>query len=147
MNGPLALPKVFDPPDPAAHKCCSQRTVTVPGEVDYKSRQRHYWGSRDWISSFSRRARVEGWFGNLKDRSREALTRGGFRVMGLCKSSLMLGIYAAATNLRLLETWAARAGLDELPALAAVSCRPEVAAPPHDPDAAPDNGEPPPTGT
>lgn len=122
LNGPLAAPKVYNPPEPTAHKCCSQRTITVPGDVDYKSRQRHYWGSGKWIASFSRRSRVEGWFGNLKDRSREALARGGFRVMGLCKSSLMLGIYAAATNLRLLEVWAARMGLDHLPPL--VSARP-----------------------
>ena len=120
MARPVSLPKVLEPPGPGAHACCSQRTVTVPGNVDYKSRQRHYWGSRDWISSFSRRSRVEGWFGNLKDRSREALGRGAFRVMGLCKSSLMLGIYAASTNLRLLERWAARAGLAEPPSLAVV---------------------------
>ena len=92
MAKPVSLPKVLDPPTPSAHTCCAQRTITVPGDVDYKSRQRHYWGSREWIASFSRRSRVEGWFGNLKDRSREALTRGAFRVMGLCKSSLMLGI-------------------------------------------------------
>ncbi|MDP9398235.1 MAG: hypothetical protein M3P96_10635, partial [Actinomycetota bacterium] len=44
--------------------------------------------------------------------------------MGLCKSSLMLGIYAAATNLRLLDTWAANTGLSEPPALAQVAHRP-----------------------
>jgi len=118
MAQPVTLPKVLEPPQPSAHQCCSQRTITVPGDVDYKSRQRHYWGSRDWINSFSRRSRVEGWFGNLKDRSREALTRGAFRVMGLCKSSLMLGIYAAATNLRLLDAWATKVGRNEPPALA-----------------------------
>ncbi len=123
----VTLPKVLDPPEPSAHKCCSQRTVTVPGDVDYKSRQRHYWGSRGWISSFSRRSRVEGWFGNVKDRSREALARGAFRVMGLCKSSLMLGIYAAATNLRLLEAWAIKVGLSEPPALACPAKRPTLA--------------------
>jgi len=74
-------------------------------------------GQPHWISSISRRSRVEGRFGDLKDRSRVALTRGGFRVMRLCKSSVMLAIYAAATNLRLLDTWAARTGLDEPPAL------------------------------
>ncbi len=127
MAQPVTLPKVLEPPERSAHKCCSQRTVTVPGDVDYKSRQRHYWGSRDWISSFSRRSRVEGWFGNVKDRSREALGRGAFRVMGLCKSSLMLGIYAAATNLRLLEAWATKVGLSEPPALASAAKRAPVA--------------------
>jgi hypothetical protein len=103
---------------------CTQRTISVPGEVDYKSRQGHYWGRQDWISSFSRRSRVEGRFGNLKDRSREHSARGGFRVMGLCKT-LMLAIYAAATNLRLLDTWAARTGLDEPPPLTQVDpCSP-----------------------
>jgi len=127
MAQPVTLPKVLEPPQQAAHRCCSQRTITVPGAIDYKSRQRHYWGSRDWISSFSRRSRVEGWFGNLKDRSREALGRGAFRVMGLCKSSLMLGIYAAATNLRLLEAWATKVGLSEPPALASRAEQPAVA--------------------
>jgi hypothetical protein len=107
MTLPLALPKVMSPPeDPPA--CCEQRTITVPGDIDAKSRQRHYWGSREWISSFSRRSRVEGWFGNLKNDSTEALNRGSFRVMGLCKTSIMLGIYAATTNLRLLRRWAKR---------------------------------------
>ncbi len=124
MAQPVTRPKVLQPPEKAAHRCCSQRTISIPGDVDYKSRQRHYWGSQDWISSFSRRSRVEGWFGNLKDRSREALARGAFRVMGLCKSSLMLGIYAAATNLRLLDTWAANTGLNEPPALAQIAHRP-----------------------
>ncbi len=126
MAHPVTLPKVLEPPQQTAHRCCSQRTITVPGDVDYKSRQRHYWGSRDWISSFSRRSRVEGWFGNVKDRSREALGRGAFRVMGLCKSSLMLGIYAAATNLRLLDGWASKVGLSEPPALASRADRPRV---------------------
>jgi hypothetical protein len=35
----------------------------------------------------------------------EGLRRGTFRVMGITKTTLMLGIYAAATNLRLLRSW------------------------------------------
>ncbi len=47
--------------------------------------------------------------------------------MGLCKSSLMLGIYAAATNLRLLDAWATKVGLSEPPALASAAKRAPVA--------------------
>lgn len=124
MAQPVTLPKVLQVPDPSAHQCCTQRTVSVPGDVDYKSRQRHYWGSRTWIRSFNRRTRVEGWFGNLKDHSREALTRGAFRVMGLGKTSMMLAIYAAATNLRLLDSWSRRTGQSEPAPLAASDTRP-----------------------
>lgn len=111
MALPLATPTVNRPPAAdEAPTCCKQRTITVPGSVDTKSRQRYYWGSRQWITAFSRRSRVEGWFGNLKNDSREALNRGAFRVMGLCKTSLMLTLFAVATNMRLLRSWALRNG-------------------------------------
>jgi hypothetical protein len=109
MNLPLAQPKATGhPAADAAPGCCTQRTITLPGTIDTKNRQRHYWGSHDWIRAFSRRSRVEGWFGNLKNDNREALSRGAFRVTGLCKTSIMLTVYAAATNLRLLRHWAHR---------------------------------------
>jgi len=60
MAKPFALPTVSHPPADHPPRCCSQRTITVPGDVDPKSRQHHYWGSRDWITAFSRRSRVEG---------------------------------------------------------------------------------------
>jgi hypothetical protein len=105
----VGLPTVTDPPTEHAElACCTQRTITVPGTVDPKARQRHYWGSADWIAAFSRRSRVEGWFGNLKSENTEALGRGAFRVMGIAKTTLMLGIYSAATNMRLLRAWARR---------------------------------------
>jgi len=112
----VELPTVTDPPpDPDNLACCSQRTITVPGTVDAKARQRHYWGSAEWIGAFSRRSRVEGWFGNLKSENTEALGRGAFRVMGIAKTTIMLGIYSAATNMRLLRTWAKRTNdTDEL---------------------------------
>ena len=113
---PLATPTVLNPPDPdTAPTCCSQRTITVPGDVDAKARQRHYWGSPNWIKAFNRRSRVEGWFGNLKNDNTEALGRGAFRVMGICKTSIMVAVFAAATNLRLLRAWARRTlGNDDL---------------------------------
>jgi len=113
---PLATPTDLTPPAPdTAPTCCSQRTITVPGDVDAKSRQRHYWGSPNWIKAFNRRSRVEGWFGNLKNDNTEALGRGAFRVMGICKTSIMIAVFAAATNLRLLRAWARRThGNDDL---------------------------------
>jgi len=128
MAAPLATPTVQSPP-PAeeAPTCCKQRTITMPGSVDTKSRQRYYWGSRQWISAFSRRSRVEGWFGNLKNDSREALNRGAFRVMGICKTSLMLTVFAAATNLRLLRAWARRTlGNDDLLPLLTTSAQQSI---------------------
>jgi hypothetical protein len=113
MTKPLGIPTVINPPREQPPTCCTQRTITLPGDIDPKSRQRHYWGSRDWITAFNRRSRVEGWFGNLKSNNTENLTRGAFRVMGLAKTSLMLGLYAAATNLRLLRTWQTRQELTE----------------------------------
>jgi hypothetical protein len=71
--------------------------------------------SPNWIKAFNRRSRVEGWFGNLKNDNTEALGRGAFRVMGICKTSLMVAVFAAATNLRLLRAWARRTlGNDDL---------------------------------
>jgi hypothetical protein len=105
----VGLPTVTNPPaDPGSLACCSQRTITIPGTVDPKARQRYYWGSAEWIAAFSRRSRVEGWFGNLKSENTEALGRGAFRVMGLAKTTIMLGLYTAATNMRLLRAWARR---------------------------------------
>jgi Transposase len=125
---PLATPTVLTPPDPdTAPTCCTQRTVTVPGDVDAKARQRHYWGSPNWIKAFNRRSRVEGWFGNLKNDSTEALGRGAFRVMGICKTSIMVAVFAAATNLRLLRAWAKRTlGSDDLIPLLGAETQPST---------------------
>ena len=128
----LATPTVQKPPPvDEAPKCCRQRTITLPGDIDAKSRQRHYWGSPTWIKAFSRRSRVEGWFGNLKNDSTEALNRGAFRVVGICKTSIMLTIYAAATNLRLLRAWSRRQnGTDDLLPLLTAHPLASSAAPP-----------------
>ena len=129
---PLATPTVLTPPDPdTAPTCCTQRTITVPGDVDAKARQRHYWGSPNWIKAFNRRSRVEGWFGNLKNDNAEALGRGAFRVMGICKTSIMVAVFAAATNLRLMRAWARRTlGNDDLIPLLTTSAQPPMTAEP-----------------
>ena len=108
---PTETPRVDNPPAAATKpKCCSQRTVTVPAEALAKTRQKHYWGSPDWIASYSRRTHVEGYFGNLKNADTGIAGRGWTRVVGLVKTSIMTACALAATNIRLLRTWSARTG-------------------------------------
>lgn len=91
-------------------KCCTQVSVTVPGEAQAKLRQRYYWGSRKWVDAYKRRTYVEGMFGQWKNRNNENVTRGWAQVVGIVKTSLLLGVAVAAANLRLLRAWAAEAG-------------------------------------
>ena len=108
---PAPTPTVAEPPALAtAPKCCTQRTVTIPGNVTPKIRQRLYWGSPEWIASFSQRTHIEGAFGNLKSAKTENIRRGWAFVVGLVKTSPMLVCAVAAANLRLLRVWAARVG-------------------------------------
>lgn len=108
---PDEVPDVEDAPAAeTAPTACSQRTITVPGNVTPKVRQRLRWGSPEWITSFKRRTLVEGAFGNLKNPRTENVRRGWTSVVGLVKTSLMIVIAQAAANLRLLRSWAQRTG-------------------------------------
>lgn len=106
-----STPTVNDPPTGVDKpKCCTQRTVTIPGNVTPKIRQRLYWGSAEWIASFNRRTYVEGSYGNMKNPNTENITRGWCCVVGLVKTSLLLAVAVAASNIRLLRAWAKRTG-------------------------------------
>ena len=106
-----STPRVQDPPTgPGIPKCCTQRTVTIPGDVTPKIRQRLYWGSVEWIKSYNRRTYVEGSYGNLKNPDTENITRGWCRVVGLVKTGILLAAAVAASNIRLLRLWAKRTG-------------------------------------
>ena len=108
---PLDRPAVAIPASAkklARSKCCSQQSVTVPITAQGKLRQKHYWGSPEWTRAFARRTYVEGVFGNWRNRSTENVNRGWTQVVGLVKTSIMVGALAAAANIRLLRVWAAR---------------------------------------
>jgi hypothetical protein len=111
MLMPDSVPEVQNAPEAAtAPAACRQRTITVPGDVTPKVRQRLRWGSPEWVTSFKRRTLVEGAFGNLKNPHTENVRRGWTNVVGIVKTSLMLVIAQAAANLRLLRVWARRTG-------------------------------------
>ncbi len=87
---------------------CTQRMGTIPGTVTPKLRQALqplYWGSPEWIESYSRRTYVEGFFGNMKNPSAEDVRRGWCRVVGIVKMSILAACAIAATNLRPLSKW------------------------------------------
>jgi hypothetical protein len=104
-------PTVANPPaGEDKPKCCTQRTVTIAGNVTPKTRQRLYWGSDEWIASFNRRTHVEGFYGNMKNTNTENITRGWCCVIGIVKTSILLAVAVAATNIRLLRAWSKRTG-------------------------------------
>ena len=108
---PATTPEIEDPPElSTAPKCCTQRTVTIPGAARGKLAQRYYWGSPEWIEAFARRTHVEGYFGNLKNTSSGNVKRGWCKVVGIVKTSILLACAVAATNISLFRTWAERTG-------------------------------------
>lgn len=121
MHLPADLPRVENPPQAAIQDdlplICRQRTITVPGTVTPKVRQRHYWGSIDWIRSFARRTHVEGFFGNMKNRNTENITRGWIQVSGHARHSLLLAVAGSAYNLRLGRKLNAETDFSEDPLL------------------------------
>jgi len=109
-------PVVENPgPMATAPKCCRQATIVIPGPALAKLRQRDFWGSPQWIESFSRRSHIEGIFGNLRNHSTQNIKRGFCRVVGLVKTSLMLTFEAVAANIRIVRQWAKRTGMTSDP--------------------------------
>ncbi len=96
-------------PSPAP-KACAHSTITIDYTVDAKLRQDDYWLSDEWIKSYSRRSRIEAGFGLLKGTVTGGVQRGWTHQVGLVRTSLLLAIAVAATNLRQLLTGAKDTG-------------------------------------
>ena len=108
------LPLIANPPAAdVAPKCCTQKTVTLREDGQRKLWQEEYWGSLEWVLSNNRRTYVEGVFGNIKNSSTENLTRGTFRITGLARVTLCLGIVAAVHNVRQQRNWQSKHGLGD----------------------------------
>ena len=100
-------PEILQPPEhPQA--CCTQQTITVPADVNAKTRQKHDYPSPAWRRSYARRTGAERGFATAKDPATNDISRGWCRLMGLAPLMLFTTILLVVRNQRILAAWTAR---------------------------------------
>jgi hypothetical protein len=100
-------PEILQPPEhPQA--CCTQQTITVPPDVNAKTRQKHDYPSAAWRRSYARRTGAERAFSTAKDPAASTIARGWCRLMGLAPLMLFITALLAARNQRIIAAWNAR---------------------------------------
>jgi hypothetical protein len=100
-------PEILTPPlDPQA--CCTQQTITVPPDVNAKTRQKHDYPAAAWRRSYARRSGAERGFATAKDPASNNIARGWCRLTGLAPLMLFTVTLLAVRNQRILAAWDAR---------------------------------------
>jgi len=100
-------PEILQPPGhPQA--CCTQQTITVPPDVNAKTRQKHDYPSAAWRRSYARRTGAERGFATAKDPATNDISRGWCRLMGLAPLMLFTTTLLIVRNQRILAAWNAR---------------------------------------
>jgi hypothetical protein len=100
-------PEILTPPDnPQA--CCTQQTITVPPQVNAKTRQKHDYPSKAHRQSCARRSGAERSFATAKDPASNDISRGWCRLMGLTPLMLFVTTVLIARNQRIITAWNAR---------------------------------------
>ena len=100
-------PEILTPPqDPQA--CCTQQTLTVPPDVNAKTRQKHDYPSAAWRRSYARRSAAERGFATAKDPASNDIARGWCRLMGLAPLMLFTVTLLVVRNQRILTAWNTR---------------------------------------
>ena len=100
-------PEILQPPEhPQA--CCTQQTLTVPPDVNAKTRQKHDYPSAAWRRSYARRTGAERGFATAKDPATNNIGRGWCRLMGLSPLMLFTTTLLIVRNQRILHAWNAR---------------------------------------
>jgi len=100
-------PEILDPPTHPP-PCCAQSSITVPPDVNAKTRQKHDYPGPAFRSSYSRRTGVERSFSTFKDPASTDVRRGWCRLMGRAKNLVMLTFATVVRNLRVLAAFEAR---------------------------------------
>jgi hypothetical protein len=100
-------PEILQPPEhPQA--CCTQQTITVPADVNAKTRQKHDYPSAAWRRSYARRTGAERGFATIKDPAASDIARGWCRLMGLAPLMLFITTLLIVRNQRIITAWEAR---------------------------------------
>jgi hypothetical protein len=100
-------PEILTPPGhPQA--CCTQQTLTVPADVNAKTRQKHDYPSAAWRRSYARRTGAERAFATTKDPATNDIARGWCRLMGLTPLMLFTITLLIVRNQRILAAWNTR---------------------------------------
>ena len=100
-------PEILQPPEnPQA--CCTQQTITVPPQVNAKTRQKHDYPSKAHRQSYARRTGAERGFATAKDPASNDISRGWCRLMGLTPLMLFTATLLVVRNQRILTAWNAR---------------------------------------
>jgi hypothetical protein len=100
-------PEILTPPEhPQA--CCTRQTITVPPDVNARTRQKHDYPSAAWRRSYARRTGAERGFATAKDPATNDISRGWCRLTGLTPLMLFTTVLLIARNQRILHAWNAR---------------------------------------
>jgi hypothetical protein len=100
-------PEILQPPEhPPA--CCTQQTITVPPQVNAKTRQKHDYPSKAHRQSYARRSGAERGFATAKDPASNNISRGWCRLMGLTPLMLFTATLLVVRNQRILAAWNTR---------------------------------------
>jgi hypothetical protein len=107
MTLSLERPTILSPP-PHPPVCCTQQTITVPPQVNAKTKQKHDYPSKAHRHSYARRSAAERTFAGVKDPATNDISRGRCRLMGLTPIALFCASAFIARNLRIADVFAAR---------------------------------------
>ncbi len=111
--------------------CCTQQTITVPADVNAKTRQKHDCPSPAWRRSYARRTGAERGFATAKDPATNDISRGWCRLMGLAPLMLFTATLLIVRNQRILAAWNARQ--EENQRRTTAGCPPKPQTAPQDP--------------
>jgi hypothetical protein len=104
---PATHPRVLDPPV-SPERCCRQVSITVPPEVNEKTRQKHPYPGAAFRRSYSRRTAAERSYASLCDPSVGGIRRGWCRLFGLAKNTLMYALAVVVRNIRIVQSFERR---------------------------------------